>query len=353
MHDLDIAVIGIDHNHIISQLAGMLALGCRCKGWWTGQESQPLNAFRERFPDIPGYADRAALLDDPAVDLVLIAAIPSERAALAIEAMRRGKDVMVDKPGCTTLEQLDQIRACVAETGRIWSIDFSERFEVPAVEKAAQLVRDGAIGKLVQTAGFGPHRLNRPLRPDWFFEERKYGGILCDIASHQIDQFLYLSGSDRAEIVASTVGNFAHPDDPGLQDFGEILLRSDHAQGYIRVDWYTPDALPTWGDGRLTLLGTEGYIELRKYVDIAGREGTNHLYLVNQTHCEHIDASHEPITYFARLADDIEQRTATAMAQEHVFRVMELALRAQRQAARVGYLLPPFRKGGIEEGFPG
>ena len=142
-------------------------------------------------------------------------------------------------------------------------MDFSERFEVEAVTRADELVRAGAVGTVVQTVGLGPHRLNRATRSSWFFERERYGGILCDIASHQVDQFLHFTGSTEAEVVASAVGNFANPDDPGLEDFGEILLRSQSGQGYIRVDWYTPDGLPTWGDGRLTILGTEGYIELR------------------------------------------------------------------------------------------
>ncbi|WP_223477005.1 Gfo/Idh/MocA family protein [Oricola indica] len=338
MSDLKLAVIGIDHRHIFGQLAGMLDLGCTCKGWWTEGEPQPVEGFVKRFPDIPRVADRRELLDDPDIDLVLIADIPARRAGRAIEAMRAGKDVMTDKPGCTTLEQLDEIRKVVAETGRIWSIDFSERFEVPAVGKAAELVREGLIGDVVQTVGLGPHRLNRPTRPDWFFECDQYGGVLCDIASHQIDQFLFFTGSDDAEIVASSVGNFANPGDPGLEDFGEILLRSDKGQGYIRVDWYTPDALPTWGDGRLTILGTKGTIELRKYVDIAGRPGTDHVFLVNGERYEHIDGSAAPLTYFRDLANDIRDRTETAMSQAHCFKVMELALKAQAQAARLGNL---------------
>jgi len=338
MHDLKLAVIGVDHRHIYGQLAGMLELGCTCKGWWTEGDPQPVEGFEKRFPGIPRVADRRELLDDPEIDLVLLADIPARRADRAIEAMKAGKDVMTDKPGCTTLEQLDAIRRTVADTGRIWSIDFSERFEVPAAAKAAELVREGAIGKVVQTVGLGPHRLNRPTRPDWFFQREAYGGVLCDIASHQIDQFLFFTGSDDAEIVASSVGNFAHPGDPGLEDFGEILLRSDKGQGYIRVDWYTPDALPTWGDGRLTILGTEGTIELRKYVDIAGRPGTDHVFLVNGSRYEHIDASATPLTYFGDLANDIRDRTETAMSQAHCFKVMELALKAQAAAARLGNL---------------
>ncbi len=333
-----VAAIGLDHRHIFGQLAGMLAVGCRCKGWWTAGEPETIPGFVERFPEIPRVSDCDDLLLDPDIDLILTAAVPSERAALAIRAMENGKDVMVDKPGCTTLEQLADIRACVARTGRIWSVDFSERFEVPAVAKAAELVQGGAIGRVVQTVGLGPHRLNRPTRPDWFFRRESYGGILCDIGSHQIDQFLFFTQSDDAEIVSSTVGNFANPEDPGLEDFGEIVLRGENGHGYIRVDWYTPDALPNWGDGRLTILGTEGYIELRKYVDVAGRAGTDHIFLVNGDRCEHIDGSGAPLSYFPNLVNDVRHRTATAMAQEHAFRVTELAIRAQMQAARVGHL---------------
>ena len=338
MKPLTLGVVGIDHRHIYGQLAGMAALGCTCKGWWTQGDPQPLDGFVERFPDIPRVANRRTLLDDPEIDMILIADIPARRAALAIEAMRAGKDIMTDKPGCTTLEQLAAIRQCVAETGRIWSIDFSERFEVPAVTKATELVQAGAIGQVVQTVGLGPHRLNRATRPDWFFVEDQYGGILADIASHQIDQFLFFTGSSEVEIVAASVGNFANPSDPGLQDFGEILLRGDKGQGYIRVDWYTPDALPTWGDGRFTILGTEGYIELRKYVDVAGRPGTDHLILVNGDRCEHIDASDAPLPYFENLIRDVRERSETAMGQEHCFKVMELALKAQAAAVRVGHL---------------
>jgi predicted dehydrogenase len=245
---------------------------------------------------------------------------------------------MSDKPGCTSLEQLGELERVATGTGRIWSVNFSERFEVRAVTRAAELVRAGAVGRVVQTLGLGPHRLNRHLRPAWFFERERYGGILCDIASHQIDQFLFFTDSRDAEIAASTVGNFAHPGEPGFEDFGEVLLRSDRAQGYVRVDWYTPDGLPTWGDGRLVILGTEGTIELRKYVDIAGRDGTDHLFLVDKAGTRHVDCRDAPLPYYAALVRDVAERSETAMPQAHCFKVMELALQAQAQAARAGHL---------------
>ncbi|HUN45583.1 MAG TPA: Gfo/Idh/MocA family oxidoreductase, partial [Stellaceae bacterium] len=248
------AAIGLDHRHIYEQVGRLIELGCECVGYWTEGEPQPLEGFVRRYPDIPRVRDRRALLENPAVNLITFAAIPGDRAALAVEAMRHGKDVMVDKPGCTSHEELAALRLAVKETGRIWSVNYSERFEVKAVTRAAELLRAGAIGTLVQTVGLGPHRLNRQLRPAWFFDRKRYGGILCDIGCHQVDQFLYFTNSADAEIATSAVGNFANPGDRGFEDFGEMILRAGRAQAYIRMDWYTPDGLANWGDGRLTLL---------------------------------------------------------------------------------------------------
>lgn len=321
--------IGIDHRHIFGMAQNMMDIGAEFIGWFTEGEPEPTAGFKKRFPDVPRVADADQLLNDPEIDLIMLSGIPKDRAGWAIKAMKAGKDVMSDKPGCTTLEQLDAIKVCCAETKRIWSIDFSERFEVPAATKAAELVAEGAIGKVVQTIGLGPHRLNRATRPDWFFDRQSYGGIITDIGSHQIDQFLYFTGSDDAEVTMANVANYANPNDQGLQDFGEVALKSDQGHGYIRLDWYTPDALPTWGDGRLTILGTEGYIELRKYVDVAVDDGTDHVFLVNGTRCEKISAVDAGMPYFARLANDIRNRTETAMPQKHAFKVSELSLRAQ------------------------
>lgn len=332
---LRMGVLGIDHRHIFTQIQHMQNVGAELVGWWTDGAPETLAGFEKRFADAPRVHDPAQLLEDPDIDLIVIAAVPEDRAALAIRAMMCGKDVMSDKPGCTTPAQLAALRQTVKDTGRIWSIDFSERFEVEAVTRASELISSGAIGTVLQTVGLGPHRLNRSTRPDWFFQRQRYGGILVDIASHQIDQFLHFTAADDAEVTFASVGNLANPGDPGMQDFGQIALRAKGGQGglgYIRVDWFTPDALPTWGDGRLFITGTEGSIELRKYVDVGGRAGGDHLFLTNGTRCEHIDAGGAGLPYFGRLADDIRDRTETAMPQAHVFKVMELALAAQAMA---------------------
>lgn len=330
------ALIGLDHRHAYHLVGGLLEAGAVCAGY-DPETTDPrvLAGFRERFPQLEPVA-RERLLDDPTIAVICSAAVPDARAAIAVEAMRRGKDVMVDKPGITSAADLDAVRRAVEETGRIFSICFSERFVVPAMETALRLVREGAIGRVIQTVGLGPHRLNQAIRPDWFFDARRYGGILVDIASHQIDQFLVLTGSRDAQIAMSAVGHFGPTTAPDFQDFGEIALRGEGATGYIRVDWFTPDGLPTWGDGRLVVMGTEGTIEVRKYLDVAGRPGTDHLFLADRTGTRHIGCAGEPLTYFRRFLADVRDRTGTAMPQEHVFTVSRLALEAQERAAWVG-----------------
>jgi predicted dehydrogenase len=293
-----------------------------------------LEGFRTRFPHLKPVR-RDALLEDPTIQIVCIAAIPRDRARLAIAALRNGKDVMVDKPGMTSLADLAMIRRTVAETGRIFSICFSERFVVRAMEIAGKLVADGAIGRVVQTVGLGPHRLNRAIRPSWFFDVDAFGGILTDIGSHQIDQFIFFTRATDVRIVSSSVANYNLPDFPRFEDFGEINLRGRGATGYVRVDWFTPDGLPTWGDGRVLVLGTDGYIEVRKYVDIAGRAGTDHVFIADRSGTRHVDASNEPLTYFRNFLADVRDRTESAMKQEHVFTVSRLALEAQRDAHRL------------------
>lgn len=331
------SVIGLNHNHIYGQTRLLLRAGAELVSVYAA-EPELLAEFIKVFPQASLALSAEEILEDESIQLVITAGIPAERAPLGIQVMRHGKDFMSDKPGFTTLDQLAEARRVQAETGRIYSICFSERFEVGAAVRAGELIGAGAIGQVVQTVGLGPHRIHPPARPDWFYQRTRYGGILTDIASHQVDQFLFYTGSTQAEVVASQVANYKHPQHPELEDFGEMLLRGDRGTGYIRVDWYTPAGLGVWGDGRLTILGTEGYIELRKYIDVAGRTGTDHLFLVNQTGIQYFNCSQQELPYGRQLIADILNRTETAMPQEHCFLASQLALEAEANAQRLGYL---------------
>ena len=331
---LKFSVIGVNHDHIYAQIEAAHRGGGELVSFYA-KEPELAAAFSKHYPDVKLAGSEKEILDDPSIKLILSASIPADRAPLGIEVMRHGKDFMVDKPGMTSLEQLAEARSTQKATGRIYSIMYSERFENRATVRAGELMSTGAIGRVLQTIGTGPHRMNPSQRPSWFFERERYGGILCDIGSHQFDQFLYFTNSTKAEIVASQIGNLNHPQYPGLEDFGDVMLRGDHGTGYIRVDWFTPDGLASWGDGRLFVLGTDGYFEIRKNVDIAGRNLGSFLFQVDQKSARYIDCQDVNLPYGEQLINDVLDRTDTAMNQEHCFYAMELALKAEKQAQRI------------------
>ncbi|MFT3946859.1 MAG: Gfo/Idh/MocA family oxidoreductase [Agriterribacter sp.] len=328
------SVININHPHIYGMVDAVTRGGGELVSFYA-KEPDLADAFAKKYPQAKLARNQKEILEDNAIQLILSSGIPVERAALGIEVMKHGKDYLVDKPGITSLEQLAEVRHVQKETKRIYSIMYSERLENKATVKAGELVKAGAIGNVIQTIGLGPHRMNIKSRPEWFFDKKYFGGIITDIGSHQFDQFLFFTGSTKADIVCSQVGNVHYPQYPAFEDFGDATVRGDKGTGYIRVDWFTPDGLKSWGDGRLTILGTDGYIELRKNIDIAGHEGGNHLFLVNQKETIYMDCNKEPLPFGEQFVNDVINRTETAIPQEHCFLATELALKAQQDAQKL------------------
>ena len=328
------SVIGINHNHILGMVDALTQGGGQLVAVYA-KEPDLLAGFTKRYPTVKVAKSEAEILEDNSIQLVACAAIPVDRAPIGIRVMKSGKDFMTDKPGILTFDQLKEVKKVQKETKRIYSIVYSERLTNRASVQAGELVQAGAIGKVVQTLGIGPHKVGITVRPDWFWDPEKAGGILCDIGSHQCDQFLYYTNSKQADVSFSQVGNFNNPNYPKYCDFGDMAVRSPHATGYIRIDWFTPNGLATWGDGRMFILGTEGYIEMRKYIDIAGRKGDNHLFLVNQKETKYFDCSQVYMPYGEQLVSDVVNRTETAMSQDHCFLATELALTAQKNAFKL------------------
>lgn len=332
------ATVGIDHPHANHQNQQLLASGeFELVGFW-GTDEAKIAQFTEEFPQARLARSMDEILDDPSISMINCAAIPSERTAIAVAAMQRGKDVLMDKLGVTTFAHLDELERVQRETGRHYYVWFGERLDERATAKASELVAAGRIGKVVQTVGLGPHQHLLHPRPWWFYQKDKYGGILIDVLSHQVDQFLHFTGSTEAEVVASQVGNLNNPEHPELEDFGDVMLRGNGGTGYARVDWLTPRGLGTWGDGRLFIQGTEGYMEIRKFVDIAGRPGIAHLFVVDQSTTEYVDCTNVRLPFAYDFANDIRDRTNTAIGQAHCFLASRLQLTADRDATRLGNL---------------
>jgi predicted dehydrogenase len=331
---LTLSILGIDHAHIFDMLDEMIKEGCKCNHFWTEGSPLTLKEFKKKYPNIKRVENKSEILNDDIVDMILISSIPKDRANLSIEALKAGKDVMVDKPGCTTLNQLNDLKKVIKETKKIWSVNFSERFHVAAVTKAEELVKKGIIGKVKHTMGTGPHRQGNYERPDWFYDRESYGGIITDIGSHQIHQFLVFTNSKDVKITHALAENTTRKEKPGFQDFGEINITGNGGHGYIRLDWFTPDALPTWGDGRLFILGEEGFIEIRKYIDLAKSTTGNHLIYANNEEVKHINCSKDKLPYFRNLINDVLNRTETACSQELTYLSMKLAIEAQEIAEK-------------------
>lgn len=327
----------LEHSHIYGQCEGLIQAGASLR-WVYDPDPVKVRSFAERHPSVRIARSYDEILEDSAVSLVAAAAVPCERAGLGVRAMEAGKDYFTDKAPFTHLAQLEKVRAAVARTRRKYLVYYSERLHVESAIYATQLVRQGAIGRVIQVLGLGPHRLGAASRPPWFWERAKTGGILCDLGSHQAEQFLALSGASDAAILSATVGNFGHPEKPEFEDFGEWTLLGDNgASGYARVDWFTPPGLGTWGDGRILVLGTKGYVEVRKYVDIGRDRAGDHVYVVDEAGERHLEvAGQVGFPFFQALVQDCVDRTENAMSQEHAFKAAEISLRAQAAAKRIG-----------------
>ena len=330
------AAVGLDHGHIYGQCQGLIEAGATLRYVFDSDPAR-VEKFRETFPQAKVARSVDEILGDDAIRLVAAAAVPNERAALGIRVMEAGRDYFTDKTPFTSLEQLAAAREATTRTDRKYLVYFSERLHSECAVFAGDLIVDGAIGRVINVLGLGPHRLNASSRPAWFFARARYGGILCDIGSHQIEQFLHYANARGATVTESAVANYSHPDYPELEDYGHANLVADNgATNYFRVDWQTPDGLRTWGDGRTVILGTDGYIELRKYIDITRDSGGDQLFLVNGKGEQHVAlAGKVGYPFFGRMIRDCLDRTETAMTQAHAFLAAELCLRAQAQARRI------------------
>jgi predicted dehydrogenase len=341
-YHIKFAVCGMSHDHIYGMIGAVQRGGGELVAAWAGEDDK-IAGFKKRFPNVKMAATQDEILNDPSVQLVLSSQIANERAPLAVRAMKHGKDFLSDKPGMTTLGQLAEVRKTIAETKRIFAILYSELLEVKAAVYAGELVRQGAIGKVIQTINIAPHQIIQrggdagggAQRPEWFWNPDQFGGILCDIGSHQVDQFLYYTGSKQAEVVESQIANVRHPNRPRFQDFGDMVLRGDRGLGYVRLDWFTPDGLGTWGDGRLFILGTDGYIEIRKYADVGVKRQGNNLFIVDNKQARYIDCNQMPLPFGPQFVADIVNRTHLAQNEDECLLAAQLVIEAQNKAKLV------------------
>lgn len=328
------SAVRLDHGHIYGMCNGLIEAGATLR-YVYDPDPKKVEAFVKAYPGVKVASSEQEIFDDMETKLIAGAAVTSERCPLGIRAMEAGKDYFTDKAPLTTLDQLNAAKECVKRTGRKYMCYYGERLHNESAVFAGQLIEAGAIGKVISVAGLGPHRLNAGSRPEWFFEHEKYGGILCDIGSHQIEQYLSFTGETDATVTAARVANYANPDYPELEDYGDCMITGKNGTSfYFRVDWFTPDGLRTWGDGRTLIIGTKGTIELRKYINVAEEPAVSDVvFLVNDKGEKRFDVCGKVgFPFFGQLILDCINRTENAMTQEHCFKAAELGVLAQMRA---------------------
>jgi predicted dehydrogenase len=327
------SVIGLDHGHIYAICNGLLEAGAELVSVWDSDPDK-CSAFIDRYPGTRLAESEEEIVTDNTIQMVASAIRPSLRCSLGIRVMESGKDYFADKPGMLRLDEIQEADRVCRETGRKYIIYFGERIHVEGAVYAEKLIKEGKIGRVLQVTILAPHRLNKATRPEWFFEKDENGGIITDLGSHQIEQFLTYCGADSAKVLHSAVANYANQDKEHFYDFGEGTLLADNgATCWFRVDWFTPDGMGAWGDGRVFIMGTKGSIEIRKYIDPGVSAEGDHVIWVDGKgeHKEQVTGE-MGFVFFGQLIRDCLERTERAITQKHTFESMRVTIEAQENA---------------------
>lgn len=331
------SVIGLDHGHIYAMVNGLVEAGAELKAVYD-RNPDKITEFLSHYPGCAVASNEEEILNDDSLKLVASAIRPDLRAALGLKVMQSGKHYFCDKPGMLNFEDWTKVRDACNSTGLKYMIYFGERIHVEAAVYVQKMIDDGLLGDIVSVNILAPHRLNKPTRPDWFFESDKNGGILTDIGSHQFEQLLSYTHSESAHVDYSQVGNYENQDKPGFNDFGEaVVTTSSGASCFVRMDWFTPSGLRAWGDGRVFIVGTKGTVEIRKYVNVGqDDDSADNIYFVDSSGEHHISASGTVgFPFFGDFILDCIDGKDRAMSEAHVLESARIALEAQDMAKEI------------------
>lgn len=327
------AAVGLAHGHIYGMCHGLIRAGADL-GFVYDRDPALVARFQKEFPTVQVANSEEEILKNPAVRLVASADIPARRAPLGVRVMQAGKDFLSDKASCTTLQQLEDIQTACAQTGQKFITYFGESVDSESMTFIYDRLARGMLGRVNSVIISAPHVLNAPSRPAWFFTREDQGGVLIDIGSHQVHQFLKLTGNATASITAARVANLRYPQYAEFDEVGDIMLTGQNgATGFMHISWDFPTGLGTWGDPRLIIEAEKGYIELRKNVNIGVDKQGEHVFLVSEDGTFHESVQGKiGSSFFHRVLWDVVHRTDTALPLEETVTTMKLCIEAQNLA---------------------
>jgi predicted dehydrogenase len=200
---LGVGVVGYGPFGGMGYLHGLAATETEGLALVAAADSAParLVAARDDFADLVGYDSAASMADDPNVDIAIIATPPVHHAGLALELLRAGKHVVIEKPMCLRASDADLIIATAAENDRIVTVHQSRRWDRDwlAVRHVADAGMIGDVFNIETFVGGFEH----PCRA-WHSEESVSGGAIYDWGSHHVDWILQLYGSAPLRVLCTT-----------------------------------------------------------------------------------------------------------------------------------------------------
>jgi predicted dehydrogenase len=252
---LPIAIIGAAHSHLDYVLDEVAAGGAARIVAVVEHDPARLASLRQRT-GAPGYADHQAMLREHRIAAAAVVTEFGDRARIVADLAAQGILSIVDKPLAVRMADLDAVTTALRGRDLV-ALMLEKRF-YPVTLALRELVAAGRIGQIVAIHATGPHKLRPAGRPAWLFDQASYGGILADLAVHDIDLALLLCGAGSGQ-VSGWISPLAAPGTAAFAGFGRALVSCDGGpQIAIEVDWLQPDASPRHGDYAMRVTGTHG-----------------------------------------------------------------------------------------------
>jgi predicted dehydrogenase len=252
-----VAIIGVAHPHVEYVLEELKRSDRKDYTLLGVQDSDVELAHHYAAPfGAPVFAQVNEILAERP-DVAVIAGRYAERGTEAAAALRAGAHIIADKPLCTSLEQLNEVEQAVRVSGRSVTLLLEKR-GYPETLAAHEFIQTGGLGEIVGITSVGPHKLNPNTRPEWFFRRDEYGGIIGDLAVHDLDTALLFAPAQSAQVrgwVRAVAPNgFAH--------YGVASVITPTTVISAEVSWLTPQASDVHGDYRMRVVGTRGTLEI-------------------------------------------------------------------------------------------
>lgn len=295
------SIIGCEHEHISIFIEEMLELGHECAGIYEAENKALLESVAEKY-NLPIAEDKEMLLSNN-VDMVGSSAINNQKIDIIELCEERGKHIMVDKPAVTNREDYKRLQA-VIDRGQIEvGMLLTERYR-PAFSTLKRYIDEQRLGKIINIGIRKPHKLKPSTRPAWHFSKEQGGGIVIDLFVHDFDLLRWLTGDEIRGFDGMVTKNML-PEYPTFYDAAAVqVLLKDNTIAQLYADWHTPEASKTYGDGRIFVVGTEGYAELRLSGDPLITDETLMLFVTHEKEYERVELD----TLQATISEDFLQR---------------------------------------------